>query len=69
LLYNFKLEDTLTTLLLCIGILAVEGDEHKHQVGLVFISGFVRELLSNTTSSAEFWSVMLGYWCVKTSNN
>ena len=51
-------------LLFCIGVLTVEGDEHKHQVGL-FISGFVCELLSNTTSSAGFWSVMLGYWGVR----
>jgi hypothetical protein len=27
--------------------------------------GFVRELLSNTTRSAKFWSVMLGYWGLK----
>ena len=26
-----------------------------------FVSRFVRELLSNTTSSAGFWSVMFGY--------
>ena len=44
----------------CIGILTVEGDEHKHQVGFL-VSTSVRELLSNTTSSAKFWSVMLGY--------
>jgi hypothetical protein len=49
-----------------IGVLSVEGDEHKHQVRL-FVSRFVRELLSNTTSSARFWSVtsILGYWGVK----
>jgi hypothetical protein len=32
LLYNFKLEDTLMTLFY-IGLLTLEGDEHKHQVG------------------------------------
>ena len=49
----------MTLLLIYIGLLTVEGDEHKHQV--LFVSRFVRELLSNTTSSTSFWSVVLGY--------
>ena len=62
-LYNLKLEDTLMTLLFCIGVLTVDGDEHKHQVGFLFC--FFCELLSNTISSAKFWSVMFSYWGVK----
>jgi hypothetical protein len=59
--YCIRLGNTLTTLLLlCIGLLLVEGDEHKHQVRFqVLFLDFVRELLSNTTNSARFWSVML----------
>ena len=53
--------DDVTTIL---GLLTVEGDEHKHQVRFL-VSGFVRELLSNKTSSARFWSVVLVYWGVK----
>ena len=55
----------MTLLLIYIGLLTVEGDEHKHQV--LFVSRFVRELLSNTTNSARFWSVIfgLGHWGVK----
>jgi hypothetical protein len=54
----------MTLLLFCIGLLVVEGDEHKHQVRFL-CPDFVRELLSNTTSSARFWSVMSVYWSVK----
>ena len=35
----------MTLLLFCIGILVVEGDEHKHQVRF-FVSGFVRTVIS-----------------------
>ena len=57
--YCMNWRKTLMTLLLfSIGLLTVEGDEHKHQV--LFVSRFVHELLSNTTNSARFWSVMLG---------
>ena len=55
------LDDVAT--ILYIGLLSVEGDEHKHQVR--FFLGSVRELLSNTTISGRFWSVMLGYWSFK----
>ena len=50
----------MTLLLFLIGLLSVEGDQHRHQVRVFFFSKFVHEPLSNTTSSARFWSVMLG---------
>ena len=49
----------MTLLLFYVGLLSVEGDQHKHQVRF-FVKICVHELLSNTTSSAKFWSVMLG---------
>ena len=48
-------------LLFYIGLVNVEGDEHKLQVRFCFKIRFVRELLSKTLSSAKFWLAMLGY--------
>ena len=64
--FPIKLGDYFDDVTTILGLLTVEGDEHKHQVRFL-VSGFqvVPELLSNKTSSARSWSVMLVYWGAK----